>query len=54
MYGIPARPRRYGLERQFLHATRLAFEHPITGEPIDVRSELPEDLREALRQAENG
>ena len=25
-----------GLKRQFLHATRLAFPHPITGEPVEV------------------
>jgi 23S rRNA pseudouridine1911/1915/1917 synthase len=37
-----------GLERQFLHAERLAFEHPVTGERIDVRSTLPDDLRRAL------
>jgi 23S rRNA pseudouridine1911/1915/1917 synthase len=37
-----------GLERQFLHAERLAFEHPVTGERIEVRSPLPEDLRRAL------
>jgi 23S rRNA pseudouridine1911/1915/1917 synthase len=37
-----------GLERQFLHAERLAFEHPVTGEQIDVRSPLPDDLRRAL------
>lgn len=40
-----------GLTRQFLHATRLAFPHPIGGEPIDVESPLPEDLREALARA---
>ena len=34
-----------GLERQFLHAERLAFDHPVTGERVDVRSPLPEDLR---------
>ena len=28
---------RYGLERQFLHAARLAFAHPVTGEEIDMR-----------------
>jgi 23S rRNA pseudouridine1911/1915/1917 synthase len=33
-----------GLERQFLHAARLAFEHPFTGEKIDVESPLPPDL----------
>lgn len=41
-----------GLTRQFLHATRLAFPHPITGEPIEVESPLPADLREALARAE--
>src|SRR5947199_4943778 len=34
----------YGLERQFLHAARLAFEHPITRAPVDVSSPLPADL----------
>jgi 23S rRNA pseudouridine1911/1915/1917 synthase len=37
-----------GLERQFLHAERLAFDHPVTGERIDVRSPLPDDLARAL------
>jgi 23S rRNA pseudouridine1911/1915/1917 synthase len=41
-----------GLQRQFLHATRLAFAHPITREPIDVRSPLPADLQSALERAE--
>lgn len=40
-----------GLERQFLHAARLAFAHPLTGEPVDVRSPLPADLRDALERA---
>jgi 23S rRNA pseudouridine1911/1915/1917 synthase len=44
-------PERLGLERQFLHATRLAFAHPITGEPIDVSSPLPADLQAALDRA---
>ena len=43
---------RYGLERQFLHAARLAFAHPVTGEQLDVRSPLPEDLAAALDLAE--
>ena len=41
-----------GLKRQFLHAARLAFDHPITGERIDVRSPLPQDLSAALERAE--
>lgn len=41
----------YGLRRQFLHAARLAFAHPVTGEAVEVRSELPQDLQEALTAA---
>ncbi len=40
-----------GLERQFLHAYRLAFEHPFTGVSIDVESRLPPDLDAALAAA---
>ena len=40
-----------GLERQFLHAYRLAFDHPFTGERIDLESPLPADLSEALDRA---
>jgi 23S rRNA pseudouridine1911/1915/1917 synthase len=48
-YGTPG---MLGLERQFLHATRLAFEHPLSGEPIEVVSPLPADLQAALARAE--
>jgi 23S rRNA pseudouridine1911/1915/1917 synthase len=40
-----------GLERQFLHAARLSFAHPLTGAPIDVLSPLPADLQTALERA---
>jgi 23S rRNA pseudouridine1911/1915/1917 synthase len=39
--------RKYGLERQFLHAHRLAFDHPVSGERLSFRSELPADLAAA-------
>ncbi len=42
---------RFGLPRQFLHAARLAFEHPVSGETLNLLSPLPEDLAKALRQA---
>jgi 23S rRNA pseudouridine1911/1915/1917 synthase len=42
----------FGLERQFLHATRLAFDHPVTGERVEVSSPLPPDLQSALEHAE--
>ena len=41
-----------GLERQFLHATRLAFDHPLTGERVEAHSPLPADLQGALARAE--
>jgi 23S rRNA pseudouridine1911/1915/1917 synthase len=41
----------YGLTRQFLHAARLAFPHPVDDEPIDVSSPLPGDLALALKLA---
>jgi 23S rRNA pseudouridine1911/1915/1917 synthase len=54
IYGDPeyGTPGTLGLERQFLHATRLAFEHPLTGRRIDVSSPLPPDLQSALERAE--
>jgi 23S rRNA pseudouridine1911/1915/1917 synthase len=36
------------LKRQFLHAWRLAFPHPVTGEPVEVESPLPPELQSAL------
>jgi 23S rRNA pseudouridine1911/1915/1917 synthase len=40
-----------GLGRQFLHAHRLRFEHPFTGEEVEVSSPLPPDLAAALERA---
>ena len=47
VYGVPG----LGLERQFLHAASLAFEHPFTGERVEVESALPADLERALAAA---
>jgi 23S rRNA pseudouridine1911/1915/1917 synthase len=44
-------PDRFGLGRQFLHAERLAFPHPLTGDELDISSPLPEDLAAALELA---
>jgi 23S rRNA pseudouridine1911/1915/1917 synthase len=41
----------FGLDRQFLHAAKLSFPHPRSGEPVEVASPLPEDLLEALDAA---
>jgi 23S rRNA pseudouridine1911/1915/1917 synthase len=42
----------FDLQRQFLHATRLSFDHPITSERVEVVSPLPEDLARALELAD--
>lgn len=44
-YGKPA---RIDAPRVFLHAARLAFDHPVTGARVVVESPLPADLRGVL------
>ncbi|MDO8120901.1 RluA family pseudouridine synthase [Isoptericola sp. b490] len=47
-YGAdPALARRLGLTRQWLHAARLGFDHPATGERLVCTSEYPQDLAHA-------
>jgi 23S rRNA pseudouridine1911/1915/1917 synthase len=38
------------LRRQALHAAELEFLHPVTGEPLHFRSDLPTDFSEALER----
>lgn len=45
---------RLGLDRPFLHAFRLGFTHPLSGEPVELTSELPSVLRRALARARSG
>jgi 23S rRNA pseudouridine1911/1915/1917 synthase len=44
-------PSVFDLQRQFLHAARLAFVHPVTSAEIEVRSPLPADLAASLALA---
>lgn len=49
LYGSdPVLAQRLGLERQWLHAHRLGFTHPGTGEWVEFTSDYPQDLRHAL------
>jgi 23S rRNA pseudouridine1911/1915/1917 synthase len=43
--------RELGLDRPFLHAWRLTFDHPVTGERIEQEEPLPDDLERALIRA---
>ena len=48
-YGAdPKLAMRLGLTRQWLHAARLGFEHPDTGEWVELTSDYPDDLQHAL------
>jgi 23S rRNA pseudouridine1911/1915/1917 synthase len=46
VYGAPEQ----GLRRQFLHAARLAFPHPVTGIRVEAASPLPDALTAALER----
>ncbi|MDZ5620633.1 RluA family pseudouridine synthase [Nocardioides bizhenqiangii] len=46
--GDPVLARRLGLTRQWLHAVRLGFEHPESGEYVEYESGYPDDLQHAL------
>jgi 23S rRNA pseudouridine1911/1915/1917 synthase len=49
LYGAdPTLAARVGLERQWLHAVRLGFRHPGTGEPVEFATPYPADLQHAL------
>ncbi len=54
-YGAdPTLAKRLGLTRQWLHAVRLGFEHPETGDYVSYESEYPDDLAEALEKIRDG
>jgi 23S rRNA pseudouridine1911/1915/1917 synthase len=49
LYGSdPKLAQKLGLRRQWLHAVKLAFEHPITKQPVEFSSKYPSDLEIAL------
>jgi 23S rRNA pseudouridine1911/1915/1917 synthase len=58
LYGAPAASLGYGgtsrnsasLERQFLHASALQFEHPISNTPLSFKQPLPAELKNFLRR----
>ena len=49
MYGAdPSISARLGLQRQWLHAMKLGFTHPSSGQYVEFESAYPEDLQHAL------
>ncbi|MGO2111759.1 MAG: RluA family pseudouridine synthase [Pseudoclavibacter sp.] len=55
LYGSdPTVAEKLGLTRQWLHAMRLGFAHPETGEAVEFSSEYPNDLAHALELLRDG
>ncbi len=48
-----AEPQRLKLGRNFLHAARLEFAHPLTGKPIELEAPMPHELHEFLVRLES-
>jgi 23S rRNA pseudouridine1911/1915/1917 synthase len=49
MYGAdPNLAAKLGIDHQWLHAIRLSFDHPVTGEKVEFASEHPANLRGVL------
>ena len=49
LYGAdPTLAARLGVDRQWLHAVRLAFDHPTRGDRVEFRSAHPQDLEAAV------
>ncbi len=54
-YGAdPVLAQRLGLRRQWLHAVRLGFEHPATGDQVEYETSYPADLETALDVVRGG
>jgi 23S rRNA pseudouridine1911/1915/1917 synthase len=50
IYGSKSVNKKYGIERQLLHAYQLSFIHPITKESVTITAPLPEDFKQVLKK----
>lgn len=50
LYGNTQVNAQYGVTRQLLHANRLRFEHPITGNELEVTAPLPEEMNSWIKK----
>jgi 23S rRNA pseudouridine1911/1915/1917 synthase len=49
-----AEPERLRLDRNFLHAARLEFTHPMTAKPVEFEAPLPGELESFLSRVDEG
>ena len=52
-YQANKRLQKLGLRRMFLHAAELHLDHPLTGEPLHLKAELPQELAQFVLMLEN-
>jgi len=52
-YQANKRLQKLGLKRMFLHAAELHLDHPLTGEPLHLKTELPQELAQFVLMLEN-
>lgn len=48
IYGVDSANKKYGAERQMLHAHRLRFEHPLTGKEHSFEAKIPADMQRLI------
>jgi 23S rRNA pseudouridine1911/1915/1917 synthase len=52
IYGSEKMNKRYGAKRQMLHAARVKFKHPMTGESLEIVAPIAEDMRSLMQKLE--
>ena len=52
-YQANKRLQKLGLKRMFLHAAELHLDHPLAGEPLHLKAELPQELAQFVLMLEN-
>lgn len=53
VYGTPSVNSKLGIKRQMLHAYKLVFDHPLTGQRMEFTAEVPQDMQQAIKLIKN-
>ena len=50
IYGNPSLNEQYGAKRQLLHASKIKFQHPMTGEQLEFSAPVPDDMQRFIQK----
>jgi 23S rRNA pseudouridine1911/1915/1917 synthase len=53
VYGNLSLNSKFGVKRQMLHAYRLCFDHPLSGQKMEFVAEVPQDMQQAIKLIKN-